>query len=72
MTEAKTLQLSERAASVPEYADFLGVTLPTVYRESHEGRLVITKVGRRSVILPAHQREHQERLARLHAPKEAA
>lgn len=75
-TERNTEQLTEnsfdiaedRACSVKEFANFLGVTTPTVYAESRRGKLTISKVGRHSKILPQHRRSYLNSLSTLHAP----
>lgn len=54
-----------RAVSVAEFARHLCVTVQTVYAEARRGKLIISKLGRRSVILPANANAYQDNLEAL-------
>lgn len=56
-----------RAVSVPEFATHFSVTVQTIYAEAKRGKLTISKLGRRSVILPLNANAYQDGLQDLGA-----
>ena len=56
-----------RAVTLKKLAEYLGVTLPTLYAESKRGKLIISKIGRRSIILPNHAEQYLQGLQKKEA-----
>ena len=57
----------ECAVSVKSYAKIMNVTAATIYNEAKRGRLKITKLAGRSIILPADRQAYEASLGSLYA-----
>lgn len=54
------------ASSIDDLARRYGLCRETIYREIRAGRLVVRKVGRRSIVIPEDEAAWAQALPRLH------
>lgn len=53
---------TERALSLKEFSQKHGICRGTVYNQAHAGKLVLTKIGARTIVRPEHERAWLESL----------